>query len=67
MVLFQALGITLFLTSLSKVFFGRHRPNFYAMCNYKGYRDAVASGDFTAYPFHSLIILVFTYIILFAF
>lgn len=49
MVLFQALGITLFLTSLSKVFFGRHRPNFFAMCNYKGYRDAVENNDFTSY------------------
>jgi diacylglycerol diphosphate phosphatase/phosphatidate phosphatase len=49
LVLFQALGLTLFLTSLSKVFFGRQRPNFYAMCNYKGYRTAIETGDFTAY------------------
>jgi len=49
LVLFQALGLTLFLTSLSKVFFGRQRPNFYAMCDYKGYRAAVESGDFQAY------------------
>lgn len=47
--LFLALGITLFLTSLSKVFFGRQRPNFFAMCNYKGYREAVQTGDFTEY------------------
>lgn len=50
MVLFQALGLTLFLTSLSKVFFGRQRPNFFAFCDYKGYRNAVATGDFTEYP-----------------
>lgn len=49
LVLFQALGLTLFLTSLSKVFFGRQRPNFYAFCDYKGYRNAVATGDFTEY------------------
>jgi len=49
MVLFQALGLTLFLTSLSKVFFGRQRPNFFAFCDYKGYRTAVETGDYTAY------------------
>jgi len=49
LVLFQALGLTLFLTSLSKIFFGRQRPNFYAMCDYKGYRTAVETGDFTEY------------------
>lgn len=49
LVLFQALGLTLFLTSLSKVFFGRQRPNFYAFCDYKGYRSAVETGDFTEY------------------
>jgi len=48
-VLFQALGLTLFITTLLKVFFGRHRPNFFALCNYKGYNDAISSGDFTAY------------------
>jgi diacylglycerol diphosphate phosphatase/phosphatidate phosphatase len=49
LVLFQALGLTLFLTSLAKVFFGRQRPNFYAMCDYKGYRNAIATGDFSVY------------------
>jgi len=49
MVLFQALGLTLFLTSLSKVFFGRQRPNFYAFCNYKGYREAVETGNYESY------------------
>jgi len=49
MVLFQALGLTLFLTSLSKIFFGRQRPNFFAFCDYKGYREAVSTGNFTEY------------------
>jgi len=48
-VLFQALGLTMFLTCISKVFFGRQRPNFYAYCDYKGYRNAIATGDFTEY------------------
>jgi len=49
LVLFQAIGLTLFLTSLSKVFFGRQRPNFFAFCDYKGYRAAMETGDYTAY------------------
>jgi len=48
-VLFQALGLTLFLTSALKVFFGRHRPNFFALCDYKGYASAISTGNFTAY------------------
>jgi len=48
-VLFQALGLDLFLTSVLKVFFGRHRPNFFALCDYKGYASALSSGNFTAY------------------
>jgi len=49
LVLFQALGLTLFLTSLSKVFFGRQRPNFFAFCDYQGYRTAMETGNFTEY------------------
>lgn len=32
-----------------KLAFGRPRPNFYAYCNYAGYRDALAAGDLTNY------------------
>jgi diacylglycerol diphosphate phosphatase/phosphatidate phosphatase len=48
-VLFQALGLTLFLTSSTKAFFGRHRPNFFAFCNYKGFMDAQTSGNYSEY------------------
>lgn len=36
-------------TEFLKVFEGRKRPNFYAMCNYHGYRDALTSGNYDAY------------------
>jgi hypothetical protein len=26
---------------------GRHRPSFFYLCDYKGYKDAVDSGDYT--------------------
>jgi len=47
--LFQCLGLTFFITASLKIFFGRQRPNFFAMCNYKGYRTALKTGDFTEY------------------
>eukprot|EP01112_Ceratiomyxa_fruticulosa_P021995 TRINITY_DN793_c0_g2_i2.p1 TRINITY_DN793_c0_g2~~TRINITY_DN793_c0_g2_i2.p1 ORF type:complete len:317 (-),score=23.44 TRINITY_DN793_c0_g2_i2:172-1122(-) len=47
--LFQCLGLTFFITAILKIFFGRQRPNFFAMCNYKGYRDAIQTGNFTEY------------------
>ena len=36
-------------TNVIKVMFMEQRPNFFAMCNYAGYADALESGDFTAY------------------
>ena len=33
----------------SKTFCGRKRPNFFALCNYKGYKTALATGNFTYY------------------
>mmetsp|Transcript_46880 Transcript_46880/g.92272 ORF Transcript_46880/g.92272 Transcript_46880/m.92272 type:complete len:307 (+) Transcript_46880:67-987(+) len=32
-----------------KKFCGRHRPNFFAFCNYKGYATAIETGDYTQY------------------
>jgi len=45
----EALGLTLFITFILKNFVGRLRPNFFAYCNYKGYRNALMSGNFTSY------------------
>jgi len=45
----EGIGFTLLLTALLKNFCGRLRPNFFALCNYRGYQDALASGNFTLY------------------
>ncbi|RYY33929.1 phosphatase PAP2 family protein, partial [archaeon] len=45
----QALLLAGTITETVKLAVGRPRPNFFAYCNYAGYRDALASGDFTAY------------------
>jgi len=45
----ESLGYAVFLTTILKIFVGRPRPNFFAYCNYKGYRDALFSGNFTSY------------------
>lgn len=45
----EAVFMTLFITEFLKSYIGRKRPNFYAYCNYKGYRDALESGNFTSY------------------
>jgi len=47
--LIEGLGVTTFITQLLKNFCGRKRPNFFAMCNYKGYRTALETGNFTYY------------------
>lgn len=49
LVLAEAMGITLAITNTIKVGTGRWRPNALAYCNYKGYRDALASGNLTTY------------------
>ena len=41
-------------TQCVKVYGGRPRPNFFAMCNYQGYNDAMKSGNFTSYDTHTL-------------
>lgn len=45
----QALAIVFSITNLLKTMTGRQRPNFFALCNYAGYNDAITSGDFTSY------------------
>eukprot|EP01116_Phalansterium_solitarium_P022684 TRINITY_DN757_c0_g2_i1.p1 TRINITY_DN757_c0_g2~~TRINITY_DN757_c0_g2_i1.p1 ORF type:complete len:305 (-),score=71.98 TRINITY_DN757_c0_g2_i1:467-1381(-) len=47
--LLHAIGATLIVTNGLKVFVGRLRPNFYGMCNYKGFEDALNSGNEAAY------------------
>lgn len=36
-------------TGCIKIAVGRPRPNFFALCDYQGYKQAVATGNFTAY------------------
>jgi len=45
----QSIVIALFITEIFKKFSGRLRPNFYAYCNYQGYRNATLSGDYSSY------------------
>jgi membrane-associated phospholipid phosphatase len=42
-------ALTLLITDVIKCYTGRFRPCFYAMCNYKGYRDALVTGNFSYY------------------
>jgi len=43
------LGVNEVVTQTLKSAVARPRPNFFAMCDYHGYRDAVSSGNLTAY------------------
>jgi len=45
--LVAAIALTLLFTDAIKVFVGRKRPNFYALTNYKGYRDYLETGNMT--------------------
>jgi len=45
----EAMGMQFFLVEFLKAFLGRKRPNFFALCNYKGYRDTFLSGNYTHY------------------
>lgn len=47
--LLQAFGLALATSCALKIVTARHRPNFFASCNYKGFRDAQESGDFSGY------------------
>jgi len=50
----QSIAIALFITSTFKEFNGRLRPNFFAMCDYKGYRNAVANNNWTYYDANTI-------------
>ena len=45
----QCLIVVFALTDAMKIAMGRQRPNFFAMCNYQGYGDALKAGDLTPY------------------
>jgi membrane-associated phospholipid phosphatase len=50
----EAVAMNLALTTFLKNFIGRKRPNFFAMCNYQGYRDALLTGNYTYYHSHTI-------------
>ena len=52
--MFQSMAISLFITTLFKEFNGRYRPNFFALCNYKGYADALKTNNFTYYDANTI-------------
>jgi membrane-associated phospholipid phosphatase len=45
----QSLLLNMFLTNVLKYWVRRPRPNFFAFCNYKGYRNALETNNFAAY------------------
>jgi membrane-associated phospholipid phosphatase len=45
----EALGLTMAATEFIKSFAGRKRPNFFALCDYQGYRTAISTNNFTEY------------------
>jgi len=45
----EAMAMTFSLTEFIKSYVGRKRPNFFAMCNYQGYRNALETNNFTNY------------------
>jgi len=49
LVFLEAFAANALFTEFLKAYVGRLRPNFYAMCNYKGYRTAMETGNFTEY------------------
>lgn len=48
-VLIETWGFSQLFTNVLKRYVGRPRPNFFAYCDYKGYRNALATGNFTSY------------------
>jgi membrane-associated phospholipid phosphatase len=44
-----AMAVNGFFSELLKSYVGDKRPNFFSMCNYKGYRDAMNSNNYTYY------------------
>jgi len=53
MVTFEAFAINGLFSEFLKSYNGEKRPDFFAMCNYHGYRDALASQNFTYYFEHT--------------
>lgn len=49
LVLGEIIFATNLITNGLKVYTGRLRPNFFALCNYKGYADAIETGNMTSY------------------
>lgn len=47
--MFEGYSFTSFFSEFLKSYSGRRRPNFFAMCNYAGYRDALATKNYTYY------------------
>ena len=45
----QALALTMGTYNALKSFVGRLRPNFFAACDYKGYKHAMSTGNYTDY------------------
>lgn len=45
----MCMGWTAIILALTKIHLGRPRPNFFALCDYKGYADATRTGNYTAY------------------
>ena len=45
----QALSLTMITYNACKSFVGRLRPNFFAACDYKGYKHAMSTGNYTDY------------------
>jgi len=50
----DAWAFALFLTNMIKRYVGRPRPNYFAYCDYKGYREALTTGNFTSYDSSTL-------------
>jgi hypothetical protein len=51
---FQVLFGEIVISNFFKILCGRHRPSFFYKCNYKGYADAVDSGNFTNYDLNTV-------------
>jgi len=49
LVFLEAISLALGTAECVKKFVGRKRPNFFAMCDYQGYREALATNNFTSY------------------
>jgi membrane-associated phospholipid phosphatase len=53
LVIAEGLAINGLLSEFLKTYVGKKRPNFFAMCNYHGYNDAILTNNFTYYFAHT--------------